>query len=78
MKTIAQEINKTSLEKSNLDLYIDKSLELSCNLHKIWELGNYSEKQQLQNLLFPNEIIYSREKDSCRTTKSTSVLELIS
>jgi len=78
VKAIEQEINKTSLEKSNLDLYIDKSLELSCNLHNIWELGNCSEKQKLQNLLFPNGILYSKENDRCRTTEANSVLELIS
>ena len=44
----------------------------------MWELGNYSEKLKLQNLLFPNGILYSRENDSCRTTEANSVLELIS
>jgi hypothetical protein len=78
IEDIKKEINKTSLEKSNLNSYIEKSLQLSCNLHNIWKLGNYSEKQKLQNLLFPNGISYSKENDKCRTTKTNSVLELIS
>nr|WP_290679938.1 recombinase family protein [Kordia sp.] len=77
IEEITVEINKTSFEKSNLDSYIDKSLELACNLHNIWELGNHSQKQKLQNLLFPNGILYSKENDRCRTTKVNSVLELI-
>lgn len=75
---IEKEIQKTSLEKSNLENYIEKSLKLACNLHTMWSLGGYTEKQKLQNLLFPNGIYFNKENDSCRTTKPNSVLELIS
>ncbi len=78
IKEVEQEIKKTSLEKSNLDDYIEKSLQLSCNLQNVWNLGSYTEKQKLQNLLFPHGIVYNKENDSCRTTEPNSVLELIS
>ncbi|EDP95095.1 hypothetical protein U8527_08705 [Kordia algicida OT-1] len=77
IEEITAEINKTNFEKSNLDSYIGKSLKLACNLHNIWELENHSEKQKLQNLLFPSGILYSREKDRCRTTETNGVLKLI-
>ncbi len=44
----------------------------------MWGLGSYSEKQKLQNLLFPHGILYNKESDRCRTTNPNSVLELIS
>jgi hypothetical protein len=74
---IEKEIRKLCLEKSNLDSYIEKSLQLACNLHSMWSLGSYTEKQKLQNLLFPNGIYFHKENNTCRTTQPNSVLELI-
>ncbi|WP_298416626.1 recombinase family protein [uncultured Kordia sp.] len=76
MDKIENEINKTSFEKSNLDFYIDKSINLISNLHNMWNLSDYTQKQQLQNLLFPNGILYDKENDTCRTLKTNSILEL--
>ena len=73
---IEQEIKKNSLDSSNLENYIDNSLELLCNLHNIWRLGNYNEKQKFQNLMFPDGIIYDRKNDVVRTSKVNSVFEL--
>ena len=60
----------------NLDIYIDNSLELLCNLHNIWRLENYNEKQKFQKLMFPDGIVYDRKNDAVRTQKVNSVFEL--
>ncbi|MEM6721731.1 MAG: recombinase family protein [Bacteroidota bacterium] len=73
---IEQEIQKNSLDSSNLENYIDNSLELLCNLHNIWRLGNYNEKQKFQKLMFPDGIVYDRKNDAVRTNKVNSVFEL--
>lgn len=73
---IEKEIQKNSLDSSNLETYIDNSLELLCNLHNIWRLGNYNEKQKFQKLMFPDGIVYDRKNDVVQTQKVNSVFEL--
>ncbi|WP_430412343.1 recombinase family protein [Kordia sp.] len=73
---IQKEIQKNSLDSSNLENYIDNSIDLLCNLHNIWRLGNYNEKQKFQKLMFPEGIVYDRKNDRVRTNKVNSILEL--
>lgn len=74
---IEQEIRKVSFDSSNLDFYLDESLKLFCNINKMWGLRDYSGKQRLQNILFPEGIVYDRKNDRVRTSKTNSVMELV-
>ncbi|CAN5171303.1 hypothetical protein BH09BAC2_BH09BAC2_14820 [soil metagenome] len=42
-------------------------------LNTMWDSADYSQKQQLQNLLFPDGMYYSRKKDGCRTERVNAV-----
>ncbi|WP_430413015.1 recombinase family protein [Kordia sp.] len=75
-KEIEQEIEKNSLDSSNLETYINNSIDLLCNLHNIWRLGSYTEKQKFQKLIFPDGITYDRKNDVVRTTRANSIFEL--
>jgi DNA invertase Pin-like site-specific DNA recombinase len=74
---IEEEINKTGLESSNLDSYINNSLKLFCNLNNVWGSSSYLEKQKLQNILFPEGITYDRKNDRVQTLKTNSIMELV-
>lgn len=71
------EIQKSSLESSNLNYYIDESLNLFTKLNNIWSSSDYSSKQKLQNVLFPDGIVYDRQNDEVRTPRTNSVMELV-
>jgi site-specific DNA recombinase len=74
---IETEIKKSSSLSSNLTKYIDSALKLICNLHKIWELSDYTIKQKFQKMLFPNGIEYHRQNDVVQTFEINPILELI-
>ena|ERR1035437_4247741 len=65
------------LKTINLSLFVfiqehfkKNLLALLCcsNLSKMWALGDYNQRQELQNALFECGIIYDRNKDECRST----------
>ncbi len=41
---------------------------------KIWDLGNYEQKVDIQKTLFPSDIYYHREKGLLRTLRVNSFL----
>ena len=47
----------------NLDHYIDFGLSLRDNILKLWQLGNLSQKKRIQNLIFPEGMVYNKEND---------------
>ncbi|WP_299212521.1 recombinase family protein [uncultured Dokdonia sp.] len=74
---IEAEIKKSGSWSSNLEKYIESALKLLSNLHKIWELSDYTAKQKFQKLLFPNGIEYHRQNDRVQTFQTNAILELI-
>ncbi len=75
---IEQEIKNSNTLSSNLDRYLENALKLFSNLHKIWELSDYTGKQKLQKMLFPDGIRYDRKNDRVQTLKANPIMELIS
>ncbi len=75
---IEKQLGKDGLKKSNLYQFIDYALGLSSNMLKMWEQGDYVQKQAIQNLLFPEGIAYSKKNDQSRTIRANSVFSLIS
>ncbi len=55
----ADNLHKKFIE--NLIGYMEKIPELGAKLSTLWYSGDYHEKQKLQNLLFPEGIIYNRK-----------------
>ncbi|EDP97013.1 serine type site-specific recombinase [Kordia algicida OT-1] len=75
---ILKEIEKSGIEKSKFNLYVENSLKLLANLPKTWELSSFTVKQKLQNLLFPNGIRYNRENDSYLSFEISPILTVTS
>lgn len=75
-KTEAQKANN-KIEMSKLEDYIAVSLDFAINLREMWSLGDYTQRQELQNALFSDGILYDRQKDECRSTgENTFVSEI--
>lgn len=64
---LSQQMTQNSIEMSKLDEFISFTLMCCTNLHKMWALGDYSQRQELQIALFENGIVYDRQKDECRS-----------
>jgi site-specific DNA recombinase len=62
---------------SNLNLCVQKAIDLSSKLNTIWSSSDYVEKQKLQFLLFPDGIKYNKKNDERRTEKVNSVFSAI-
>jgi site-specific DNA recombinase len=69
---ITNEIEGLEINLSNLEKSISKYCKLLTNLPELWKLGGYYEKMEIQNLLFPDGVVYYREFDGYRTTKFNS------
>lgn len=72
------QIKKNKIEMSKLDEYISFTLNLSINLRKMWQQGDYTQRQELQNTFFPSGITYNRKEDHCRSEEVNEFLEEVS
>lgn len=70
-------VNLTLFSNSNLEKYMDRSLQYLVELPSLWASSGYKEKQELQRIIFPEGIFYSKKKGETRTTKINSVFTLI-
>ena len=81
MVKINQEIQKTEIDLSNMTKNINDVLVFVCNLRTCWNEGSYFTRQKIQNLLFPEGIMWDEQNQCYRTIKvneAISVLDVIS
>ncbi len=71
---ISKQLSNPHKNLSNLDKKVKIASEISCNLMKILDLGNYEQKVDIQKTRFPSDIYYHREKGVYRTLKVNSFL----
>tara|TARA_B100000768_G_scaffold175186_1_gene186325 strand:+ start:1346 stop:1918 length:573 start_codon:yes stop_codon:yes gene_type:complete len=72
-KELESKIENPTLNSSNLEVAIDKALNLSESLEKIWSDGDLQQKQNLQNLVFPSSLGYDKSNDRVRTPKVNAI-----
>ncbi len=72
-REIEVNLQKTDNKVSNLENIIEKALHFGTKLKPLWNSGGYAQKQKLQNLVFPEGLLYNRKKDECRTPRINSV-----
>lgn len=70
-------MEKTVYSTSNLENYIEKSLEYVLNLPSVWASSNYIEKRKLQKRVFPQGFFCNKKNDQPRTTKMNRVFVVI-
>ena len=62
---------------SNLDSEVDDILAMCCKLDSLWCYASLETCQKLQHLLFPNGILWDKEKDNYRTYDENEALSII-
>jgi site-specific DNA recombinase len=78
LKQIHKQLEQISdFESSNLESAIKKALSLSVNLSAEWVSATMERKEILQKMLFPEGIIFDKEKQSFRTPKVNQVFSVI-
>ncbi|HEX4887394.1 MAG TPA: hypothetical protein VFV37_05035 [Luteibaculaceae bacterium] len=76
-RSIRSKMEEVDFELSNPQEFFEYAVNVSRNLQQIWATEDYSIKSELQNLLFPEGIVYDRENDTYRTPKSNSIFSVI-
>ncbi|MBC7411709.1 MAG: recombinase family protein [Bacteroidia bacterium] len=66
---LSTEIDSLSFENSNLEKCVEKYAQLLTKLPILWSSNGYKGKLELQELLFPEGIVYDREISNYRTPK---------
>ena len=66
---LSTEIDSLSFENSNLEKCVEKYAQLLTKLPILWASNSYKGKLELQELLFPEGIVYDREISNYRTPK---------
>lgn len=72
-----QEYEKYDLKLSNPDELIKFAVTMSSKLAPAWDSGDLRQKITLQNLMFPEGILYDRQNHTYRTTRVNSVFDVI-
>ena len=71
---IQSEIMTKEKEILNLDQYVTLGLSLKDNLLKMWRLANLGHKHHLQNLVFPDGMVWCKENDDIEPVSKNEFL----
>ena len=74
---ITHHIDELEIQLSNTFPSIDKMVLMCCKLDDLWKNSNFKERQQLQNLVFPNGVRYSRLVANYRTPDVNKAFSLM-
>ncbi len=77
-KVISVELEKLSQKLSNPNDLINYTVHTASKLPSVWACGNYYEKQNFQNMLFPEGLGYDTKIEHYRTPKINSVFGCVS
>ena len=78
IKVIEQELSKSQLSSSNLEIAVKKGITISKKASQLWVSSDYSDKQRLQYLIYPDGILYNKENNTVRTPRVNSLFTAIS
>ena len=68
---------EVSKELSNPEEFLDFAMQLCGNLKELWISADFSRKQMLQRLVFPDGVTIDRENDIIRTPRVNKCVSLI-
>ena len=73
---IRRGLEESSQNLSNELKFIDRVIATACKLGNLWKDANFTTRQTLQNLVFPNGIIYDKVLDDYRTDEENDVFKI--
>ncbi len=68
-EAIIKELKNYESDLSNLKKHLEYTLYLSTKMSDTWSMGTIEEKKQLQDLVFPEGIVYEAKNNIYRTSK---------
>ena len=71
------ETRQAALVSSNLEKAIDKGIQIAAKLSTAWAFSDFTAKQKLQYLIFPEGILYDKKNNTFRTTRVHSLFAAI-
>ena len=73
---IRRELEDAGKNLSNMMKYINQTIEMSCKLGGLWSDSNFSNRQKIQNLVYPSGIYFDKENDDYRTENENEVFRI--
>lgn len=73
-----RELSKSQLSSPNLEIAVKKEITISKKASQLWVSSDYSDKQLLQYLIYPDGILYNKENNTLRTPRVNSLFAAIS
>ena len=77
MAVINQEIQETEIDLSNMTDKISDVLVFVCNLSNCWNEGPYETRQKIQNLIFPEGVLWDEKNQCYRTENMNEAIKII-
>ena len=74
---INEQLSSSAQSLSNIDAIANHACVIASNISNLWNEGDYQIKVDLQNLLFPEGILWDRNIGDYRTEKTNLVFETI-
>ena len=74
---ITQDLGNNPISSSNLEKAVKKGLAIAQNARQLWLSSDYDDKQKLQYLIYPEGILYNKQKDRVRTPRINSLFTSI-
>ena len=68
------ELKEAENNSSNFSNVVDSAVAIACNLKALWSNGNYEMRQEVQNMAFPEGIVWDRQNDNYLTPKENLAL----
>jgi hypothetical protein len=73
---IHKALQEAERDLSNEKKYIADVIAMSCKLGTLWQEADFRTRQKLQNLVFPNGILFDKHLDSYRTENENEVFRI--
>ena len=74
---INTQLNTYSKKLSNIDKIAEHAIVISSQLSSLWNNGDYKQKVDIQNLLFPEGVLWDKVNQNYRTIKLNSIFAII-
>lgn len=71
------ELEKISVNLSNLASYIEDAIRIACNLSSYWNMGDFEVSQKIQKIVFPNGVRWDKENRAYLTEFGNLFFDLI-
>ena len=74
---LSNESDTNLISGSNLEKAVGKCLAIAQDLSQAWLTAGYEDKQRLQRVIFPEGILFNKQKGIVRTPRVNSLFEAI-